>query len=145
MTDYENWRILLRKKVAADILLKVYLVEKFLDRGTYDLDEAVYWTNEFCAEHPEFEDKLSHESMTNIEHGRSNGRGQLETMKKNYVQFEDDSCHKLSLQKDKIVFVNDANLFQQMVEYLSEQVRMIFLTLFQRYINHVINFDLFST
>ena len=111
---------------AADILLKVYLVEKFLDRGTYDLDEAVYWTNEFSADHPEFEEKLSHDSMTDIQHGRNHGRGQLEAMKKNYVQLEDTSCHKLSLHKDKIVFVNDANLFQQMLKYLSEQVRMVF-------------------
>ena len=104
----------------------MYLVEKFLDRGTYDLDEAVYWTNEFCADHPEFEEKLSHEYLTDIQNGRSNGRGQLKVMMKNYVQFEDDSCHKLALQKDKIVFVNDEDLFHKMLEYLSEQVRMIF-------------------
>ena len=97
-----------------------YLVEQFLNmRGVIDIDEAVYWANEFQLDESMY-DAYELEMLTMA---RNEGRGIINDSDDfNEEELDNHLFYSLKLNSEDIVFVSSLDEFEEMVKYISQQV-----------------------
>ena len=115
-----HWRDIIRRKVKIHSEFQFYLVEQFLNmRGVIDIDEAVYWANEFQLDESMF---TSYDSSI-LTKARNEGRGIINDCDDfNEGELEKQSFYSLKLNSDDIVFVSSLDQFDEMLNFISQQV-----------------------
>ena len=102
-----------------------YLVEQFLNmRGFIDIDEAVYWANEFQLD----ESMFTSYDIEILTKARNEGRGIINDSDDfNEEELDNHSFYSLKLNSEDIVFVSSLDEFDEMVKYISQQVIFCYL------------------
>ena len=115
-----HWRDIIRRKVKIHSEFQFYLVEQFLNmRGVIDIDEAVYWANEFQLDESMY-DAYELEMLTMA---RNEGRGIINDSDDfNEEELDNHLFYSLKLNSEDIVFVSSLDEFDEMVKYISQQV-----------------------
>ena len=114
-----HWRGIIRRKVKIHPEFQFYLVEQFL-YYIDDIDEAVYWANEFQLD----ESMFTSYDIEILAKARNEGRGIINDCDDfDEEVFENQSFYySLKLNSDDIVFVSSLDQFDEMVKFISQQV-----------------------